>query len=84
MTCAGSAYRLIQRVPHSFRYTLTTDGLRLACGISRIVLRLFQPGWDDLLRSDPNLPTPLREALLRLDAALHSFAHIDCPRAKAA
>ena len=77
-------HSLIQRVPHSFRYTLTTDGLRLAFGISRIVLRLLQPGWDDLLRSDLNLPTPLREALLRLDAALHSFADTDCPPAKAA
>jgi hypothetical protein len=75
---------LIERVPHSFRYTLTTDGLRLAFGISRIVLRLLQPGWADLLASDCELPAPLRDALIRLDAALHSFAGTHHPLAKAA
>jgi hypothetical protein len=52
---------LIQRVPHSFRYTATADGLHLAFGISRIVLRLLQPGWTDLLGSDLDLPAALRD-----------------------
>ncbi|HYY89967.1 MAG TPA: hypothetical protein VFA49_14315 [Chloroflexota bacterium] len=61
---------LIQRVPHSFRYTLTPDGLHLAFGLSRIVLRLLQPQWARLLTPNPGVPTPPRDALVRLDAAL--------------
>ena len=70
---------LIQRVPHSFRYALTTDGLHLAFGVSRIVLRLLQPSWASLLSGDHDLPAPLRDALARLDAALSMLAHADEP-----
>jgi hypothetical protein len=61
---------LIQRQPHSFRYLLTPDGLHLAFGLSRIVLRLLQPGWAALLAPGAAIPAPLREALTRLDDAL--------------
>ena len=64
---------LIARVPHSFRYTLTPEGLRLAFGLSRIVLRLLRPGWAALVAPCPELPLPLTEALVRLDTALHSL-----------
>jgi hypothetical protein len=74
---------LIQRVPHSFRYLLTADGLHLAFGLSRIVLRLLQPGWTDLLRSDLHLPTALRDALVRLDRALDALVQHDDPRCAA-
>ncbi len=75
---------LIERVPHSFRYMLTADGLHLAFGISRIILRLLQPRCAELLASDFDLPAPLRDALIRIDAALCSFAHTHLPLAKAA
>ena len=51
--------------------------LHLAFGLSRIVLRLLQPAWADLLASDLDLPTPVRDALVRLDAALLSFVDTD-------
>ncbi len=75
---------LIERVPHSFRYILTADGLHLAFGISRIILRLLQPGWAELLASDFDLPAPLRDALIRLDAALCCLADAHASLAKAA
>jgi hypothetical protein len=75
---------LIQRVQHSFRNTPTADGLHLAVGISRIILRLLHPGWADLLTSDSDVPAPLRDALFRLDAALRGFADTDRPLATAA
>ena len=53
-------------------------------GISRIILRLLLPGWSGLLASDCDLPTLLRDALVRLDAALSSFADTHAPRARAA
>ena len=66
---------LIQRVPHTFQYTLTPDGLHLAFGVSRIVVRLLQPDWASLLTLD--LPASLRDALVRLDLALGALAHTD-------
>ena len=49
-------------------------GCALAFGISRIVLRLLQPSWTSLLASDLDLPAPLRDALVRLDAAISTLA----------
>ncbi|MBV9914065.1 MAG: hypothetical protein JOZ93_15910 [Sinobacteraceae bacterium] len=63
-------HALIERQPHSFRYRLTPDGLHLAFGLSRIVLRLLQPDWAALLAPSSACPAPLRDALTRLDAAL--------------
>jgi len=65
---------LVQRIPQTFRYTLTADGLHLAFGLSRIVLRLLQPSWTSLIAADLDLPDSLRDALIRLDAALGSLA----------
>jgi hypothetical protein len=61
---------LIQRMPHTFRYTVTLAGLRLAFGISRIYVRLLQPTWTALQFPTPELPEPLRVALRQLDTAL--------------
>jgi len=69
---------VIARVPGSFRYTLTADGMRLAFGLSRIYLRLLQPAWADLLAPTNALPSSLRTALHQLDAALHQL-HTDTP-----
>ena len=60
-------------MPRSFRYTLTSDGMRLAFGLSRIYLRLLHPGWADLLAPTNALPSPLRTALHQLDAALRQL-----------
>jgi hypothetical protein len=64
---------VIARVPRSFRYVVTPDGMRLACGLSRIYLRLLQPNWTDLLVDTNLLPAPLRTALLQLDTALRQL-----------
>lgn len=75
---------LIERGPHSFRYTVTTDGLHLAFGLSRIYARLLQPRWDALLAPATDLPAPLREALVRLDTALRFLQPPTTPAAEAA
>jgi len=64
---------LIERLPQSFRYQLTADGLHLAFGLSRIYARLLQPAWAALLAPTTDLPAPVREALVRLDAALNQL-----------
>jgi hypothetical protein len=37
----------------------------------------LQPSWASLLSGDHDLPAPLRDALVRLDAALHDLAQAD-------
>jgi len=64
---------LIIRMPHTFRSTVTLDGLRLAFGISRLYARLLRPDWATLDASSPHLPEPLRAALHQLDTALHQL-----------
>jgi hypothetical protein len=61
---------LIQRVPQTFRYSVTQAGLQLAFVLSRVYLRLLQPDWTALVAPTSDLPEPLRQALIRLDAAL--------------
>jgi hypothetical protein len=75
---------VIERVPRSFRYVLTADGLHLAFGISRIVVRLLQPGWSALLVPSPELPRPITAALAHLDDALITLAHTPHSFAQAA
>lgn len=76
---------LIERVPGSFRYTLTEDGLHLAFGVSRLYARLLRPGWEALLAPGAELPPTLRAALVHLDAALEQLRPIPTPaRAEAA
>src|SRR5216683_2343848 len=49
---------LIQREPHTFRYTVTCEGLGLAFGVSRIHVRLLRPDWAALHLPTPELPEP--------------------------
>lgn len=53
--------------PNGFRHRELRP---LVAGLSRIYARLLQPRWDALLAPVPDLPEPLREAFVRLDAAL--------------
>jgi len=64
---------LIERIPGSFRYQPTADGLHLAFGLSRLYARLLQPAWDALLAPGADLPPALQRALVQLDAALEQL-----------
>jgi hypothetical protein len=55
---------LIQRLPHTNHYTLTTDGIRIAVAYTKIYNRLLVP----LTAADqPQAPLALRQALRTLD-----------------
>jgi hypothetical protein len=58
---------IIQRVPHSHRYQLTTDGLRIALFFSRTYARLLRPKLAEIMPLAPPLPSPLRAAFDRLN-----------------
>ena len=61
---------LIQRIPHSFRYQVTTTGIRQALFLTRLAQRLLIPGLADLTGSAPPAPSRLRAAARAYDAAI--------------
>ena len=64
------AHGLIQRIPHSFRYQVTTAGIRQALFLTRLTQRLLIPGLADLTDPSPPAPSRLRAAARAYDAAI--------------
>jgi len=64
---------LIERIPHTHRYTVTDFGLAAAVFLTRAHARFITGGLAQLLGPDP--PTPLRNAINKLDVQLHHHAH---------
>ena len=60
---------LIARIPHSYRYVLTTYGRHVALLLSKLHSRVFRPALTALDPQQP-LPLPLRTALEQVDSAL--------------
>jgi hypothetical protein len=65
----------IAPVPNSRRYRVTDFRYRAAIVLIRAYNRLLRPGIAALAGPDPPSPPPLRTALQRLDAAIHSLWH---------
>ncbi len=61
---------LIQRIPRSFRYQVTTAGIRQALFLTRLTQRLLIPGLADLTDPSPPAPSRLRAAARAYDAAI--------------
>ena len=63
---------IIERIPRTHRFRVTTHGLRIAMFLSRTWARLFRPGLSIL---HPTIPTPhrLRRAFDMLEAEIDSF-----------
>ncbi len=60
---------LIYRIPHSYRYRLTTYGLKVALLLSKLNQRIFQPAFASLDPTNP-VPQPLAKALEQVDLNL--------------
>jgi hypothetical protein len=61
---------LIERIPSSHRYRVTDFGFRSALFLVRSYVRLLRPGLAVLGPREPPLPSPLRKAFTRVDAAI--------------
>ena len=62
---------MIERIPHSHRYQLTPEGLRVALFFSRTYTRLLRPKLAEVIpKIAPPTATPLRVAFDRLNAAI--------------
>jgi hypothetical protein len=65
---------LIQRIPHSFRYQVTTAGIHQARFLTRLTQQLLIPGLAQLTDPSPPVPTRLRAADRAYDAAIDELA----------
>jgi hypothetical protein len=61
---------LLERVPHTTRYTITPLGRRVALFFAKLYLRILRPGAAALADPPETLPRPLQQAFARVDAAL--------------
>ena len=64
---------LITRLPHTHRYQVTPEGLRLALFCTRLHARVLRPGITALLPATVTTDTMLRPAFDRLDHAIDQF-----------
>jgi hypothetical protein len=65
---------LIRRIPHSFRYQVTTAGIRQALFLTRLTQRFLIPGLAELTDPSPPAPSRLRAAARAYEASLDDLA----------
>ena len=61
---------IIERIPHSHRYQLTPEGLRIALFFSRAYARLLRPKLAEIMPQSPPSASALRAALDRLNSEI--------------
>jgi hypothetical protein len=61
---------IIERIPHSHRYQLTPDGLRIALFFSRTYARLLRPKLAEIMPKAPPIQSALRTAFDRLNSEI--------------
>jgi DNA-binding IclR family transcriptional regulator len=61
---------IIERIPHTNRYQLTPDGLRIALFFSRTYARLLRPKLAEIMPAAPPVPSALRIAFDRLKSEI--------------
>jgi len=64
---------LIERVPGTHRYQVTSVGMRTALLFTRTHARVLRPGLAQLVDPDTTCPSPLRQQFDKLDAAIDRF-----------
>lgn len=63
---------IIERIPHSHRYQLTPDGLRIALFFSRTHARLLRPKLAQIIPAALPVQSALRTAFDRLESEIHA------------
>src|ERR1700694_3918090 len=61
---------IIERIPHTHRYQLTADGLRIAMFFSRTYARLLRPQLAEIMPEAPPINSALRTAFDRLKSEI--------------
>ena len=65
---------LIERIPKTHRFRVTSQGLRIAMFFSRTWARLLRPGLSLITTPAPANPSALQRAFQRLEAEIDRFA----------
>ena len=68
---------IIERIPHSHRYRLTPDGLRIALFFSRTYARLLRPQLAAIMPKAPPSTSPLRSAFDRLNSEIDACCQLE-------
>lgn len=63
---------IIERIPHSHRYQLTPNGLRIALFFSRTYTRLLRPKLAEIMPEAPPGESDLRRAFDRLESEIYA------------
>jgi hypothetical protein len=66
-------HRLIERLPHSFRYRVTSFGFRAALFFTRLYNRLLRPGFAAAVPGLRPIDTPLKRAFDKVDAEVNAW-----------
>ena len=72
------AHQIIERIPHSRSYQVTTAGLTLALFLTHLAQRFLIPGLAQLTDPDPPADTSLRQAAGAYQAAITALAQQAC------
>jgi hypothetical protein len=67
-------HRLIERIPRTFRYQVTPDGIRQALFLTRLTQRFLIPGLAELADLSPPAPSRLQTAARAYHAAIDDLA----------
>jgi hypothetical protein len=63
---------IIERIPHSHRYQLTPDGLRIALFFSRVYAHLLRPKLAQIMPQAPPMTSALRVVFDRLESEINA------------
>src|SRR5207245_544870 len=64
---------IVERIPHTHRFRITSGGLRIAIFLSRTWARLLRPGLSLIAPTAPDNQQPLRLAFERLEHEIARF-----------
>ena len=64
---------MIERLPHSFRYRVTTFGFRAALFFTRLYNRLLRPGLAAAIPALGAVDAPLKRAFDKIDAQVSTW-----------
>jgi hypothetical protein len=76
---------LIERVPGSHRYIVTSRGLRVAYFYTKVYSRILRPGWASISSRSDSAARTLRSAFRRLDREIDRYRdnaarHLGAPK----
>ena len=65
---------IIERIPRTHRYEVTTEGLRICLFLTKVHVRVIRPGVSQLMDGCPKAPNrPVANAMRQLDRSMEQL-----------